>query len=94
MPLTIRATNITGEPRADDYDVRSGGLSVGRIYSDRTSTQPHLSWFWAINGVHAGPSVMQLTGRAPSLEEAKVALRANWDRWLAWAKLAELPSET
>jgi hypothetical protein len=89
--LTIRTTRIAGESLADDYEVRSGGLTVGRIYLDRASVQPHLAWYWAINGVHAGPGIMQLQDRAASLEDAKAALRENWQRWLAWAKLAELP---
>ena len=47
-----------------------------------------------VNGVHAGPTVMQLQGRAPTLDDAKAALRENWNKWLQWAQLAEIPSET
>jgi hypothetical protein len=90
--LTVRPTRITGEPLADDYEVRSGGFTVGRIYLDRASVQPHLAWYWTINGVHAGPGIMQLQGRTPSLEDAKAALRENWNKWLAWAQLAETPA--
>ena len=92
MPLTMRRTNITGQPSTDpDYCVYSGGLCVGRMYENLPGGQPQNRWFWAINGVHAGPSVMQLTGRAPTLDAAKADLRSNWQKWLAWAKLAELP---
>jgi hypothetical protein len=53
--------------------------------------QPEARWYWTIYGVHAGPGVMKLQGRAPSLEDAKAALRVNWNKWLAWAQLAETP---
>jgi len=68
-------------------------LNVGRIHEDVTTTQGQSRWLWAINGVHAhaGSSVMQITGRAATLDAAKDAMRANWEKWLAWAKLAELP---
>jgi hypothetical protein len=33
---------------------------------------------------------MQLQGRAASLEAGKAQLRETWQKWLAWAKLAEL----
>ena len=91
--LTIRPTRITGEALPDDYEVRSGGLSIGRIYLDRASVQPDLAWYWSIYAVHAGPGVMALQGRAATLEEAKLALRQNWDRWLAWAELVEAPGK-
>ena len=83
MPLTMRRTNITGQPSADpDYCVYSGGLCVGRMYEDITTNQPQSRWLWAINGVHAGPDVMQITGRAATLDAAKEQLRANWNKWL------------
>jgi hypothetical protein len=31
---------------------------------------------------------MQTSGHAATLEEAKEAFRLNWNKWLAWAKLA------
>jgi hypothetical protein len=48
-------------------------------------------WSWAINDAHAAPSVMRLHGQGATLEEAKAALRENWNNWLAWAKLSEVP---
>ena len=92
--LTIRPTRITDRlPETPDFEVRSGGLGVGRIYEDATSAQPQFRWYWTIYGVHAGPGVMQLQGREPTLEDAKTALRENWNKWLAWARLAEMPGE-
>ena len=32
--------------------------------------------------------------RVPSLEEAKAQLKAAWDRWKAWAELAEEPKRS
>jgi hypothetical protein len=90
MPLTIRRTRITDQSSDNDLEVRSGGLSVGGIYEDITSAQPSARWYWSIYGVHAGPGVMALQGRAATLDEAKADLRSNWQKWLAWAKLAEL----
>ena len=44
---------------------------------------------YALNGVHAGPDVMEIQGRAPTLEATKADLQANWEKWLAWAKPGE-----
>lgn len=91
MPLVMRPTRIADSPPDfPDYCVYSGGLNIGRLYEDITTTQPQSRWLWAINGVHAGPTVMQLTGRAATLDEAKEQMRKNWDKWLTWAKLSEL----
>jgi hypothetical protein len=77
------------QQKSPDYQVMHAGLRVGRIYRQDAATGPEREWFWAIDGVHAGPDVMQTTGLAGSLDEAKGALRANWEKWLAWAKLAD-----
>ena len=75
------------------YSVMSGGLLVGRISNDAHWVRAGApQWHWAINGVHAGPDVMQIHGMAASLDEAQQALADNWRRWLAWAALR--PDET
>jgi hypothetical protein len=52
--------------------VLSGGLVVGRISKDAHWVATRApSWHWAINGVHAGPAVMQIVGNAATLEEAQ-----------------------
>jgi hypothetical protein len=72
------------------YSVMSGGLVVGRISNDASSVPPGAPpWRWAINGVHAAPTVMQIVGNAATLEEAQQELAENWRRWLAWAALAQ-----
>jgi hypothetical protein len=94
MPLTLRNTypaheRVPAYKDVPDYAVMSGGLRVGRIYENRSWTQAGDRWSWAINGVHAGPDVMALTGRAATLERAKTDFKDNWEKWLARAKLAE-----
>ena len=34
-------------------------------------------------------TMMRATGRAATLERAKTDFKDNWEKWLAWAKLAE-----
>jgi hypothetical protein len=92
MPLTLRPAGL--KPPADheklpDWSVMSGEFVVGRIYEVQAATQPESRWFWVINGVHAGPDVMQKAGYAPTFDRAKAALKANWEYWLTWAKLKE-----
>ncbi len=94
MPLIMRNTRITVR-NADrcDYTVMSGGLPIGRLYEDFSTTNPDDRWLWSIFGVRAGPDVMCLKGNAPNLTTAEEQLRANWNKWLAWANLAELPTK-
>jgi hypothetical protein len=70
------------------YSVLSGGLVIGRSNDAHWVATHAPSWHWAINGVHAGPTVMQIVGNAATLDEAQQALAENWRRWLAWAALA------
>jgi hypothetical protein len=91
MTLKLRPAGLSRPVDHDqkDYVVMSGDFVVGRIYEDR-HVRKELRWFWAINGVRAGSSVMQKDGRTPTIEEAKAHLADNWRRWLAWAKLHEI----
>jgi hypothetical protein len=75
------------------YSVMSGGLLVGRITNEaRQVASSAPPWRWAINGVHAGPEIMQIVGNTATLEQAQQQLAENWRRWLAWAALA--PDDT
>jgi hypothetical protein len=67
----------------------SGEFALGRIYEE-CGARPELRWYWAINGVHAGPTVMRKDGRTRSLEGAKAQFADNWQKWLAWAGLKEV----
>jgi hypothetical protein len=66
-----------------------GGLRVGRIYRHPAATIPDQEWFWEINGVHARLNVLTISGNVGSLDEAKAELKANWQKWLAWAELSD-----
>jgi hypothetical protein len=92
MPLTLRPAGLkppAAHEKLPDWSVMSGEFVVGRIYEVQAATQPESRWFWVINGVHAGPDVMQKAGYAPTFDRAKAALKANWEYWLTWAKLKE-----
>ena len=69
--------------------VFSGGLIVGTIRIEEAGPQKG-KWFWAVSGVYAGPVVMEISGRADTLDEAKNQLAISWHKWLAWAHLREL----
>jgi hypothetical protein len=68
-----------------------GGWQVGRIYRKQAATDPEREWLWAINGVQGPPEAMQTGGACSSLDQAKAELNANWEKWLAWAKLSPQP---
>jgi hypothetical protein len=91
MTLTLRPTGLAAPVDGDhkDFIVMSGEFVLGRIYEE-CGARPELRWYWAINGVHAGPSVMRKDGRARSLEGAKAQFADNWQKWLAWAGLKEV----
>ena len=79
-PLVLRRANVSRKSSGwqdEDYDVFDGERCVGRVYqvNDRPGRE---SWFWGVS--------FQLTGRksygyAPSLDEAKAAFKAEYERW-------------
>jgi hypothetical protein len=63
-----------GEWQHEDYDVFDGERDAGRIFLDASQT-----WFWGVS--------FQLTGRksyghTPTLDEAKVAFRTEYEVWM------------
>jgi hypothetical protein len=81
MALTLRPTALSSPPFRDwlDYVIVEHGRDVGRLYEDRHS-RPGLRWFWSIT-VYINPMLGIVTsGRAPTLEEAKVQFLASWQR--------------
>jgi hypothetical protein len=79
MTLALRRTVfLDGERRADDYEVRYAGRTVGRILRLR-STGREL-WHWTQIDVRA-PSYGPNGGVADTFEEAKAAFRRTWDEW-------------
>jgi hypothetical protein len=80
MGLVLRRANIfrKGGPwQQEDYDVFDGEQNVGRIYCVNAYAGKE-SWFWGVS--------FQLTGRksygdAPTLDAAKAAFKAEYERW-------------
>jgi hypothetical protein len=70
------------------YVAMSGGLVVGRIC--KNSHPSPADWSWSIFGINAGVGVMEIKGSWETFDEAKARLDANWEKWLAWAKLSEV----
>jgi hypothetical protein len=74
MTLALRRTVFAdGKRRADDYEVRYNGRTVGRILRLR-STGREL-WLWTQIGIRA-PSYGPNGGVADTLDEAKATFRA------------------
>src|SRR5215469_10018864 len=80
MPLTLVLRRATGHRPGDrgphDYDVLAGGREVGRIYRINAATE-----------IWSGGISFMLTGRksygdAPTRDDALVAFRAAYVRWL------------
>jgi hypothetical protein len=78
--LVLRRANVSrigGEWKHEDYDVFDGDRFVGRIY--QADNYPgHESWFWGVD--------FQLThhisyGYVPSLDEARAAFKAEYEKW-------------
>ena len=80
MALHLRPTGLSSQSIGGEFVVG---------YEDR-HTRDELRWYWAINGVHAGPSVIKKDGRTATLDEAKAEFAKNWHAWLAWAGLKEI----
>ena len=82
MTLALRRTVfLDGERRADDYEVRYDGRTVGRILRLR-STGREL-WLWTQISIRA-PSHGPNGGVADTLDEAKAAFRRTWDGYGAF----------
>jgi hypothetical protein len=76
--LTLRRANSrpSGSWQEADYDVIDGERAVGRIY--RVTDQPDSLWFW---GVCFQVIARKSYGYTDSLDEAKAAFRAEYERW-------------
>jgi len=92
MALTvIPDTEVSPSRRvtAPEFLVMHGALQIGRICKRHGSAAPDCQWIWAITGAHDGPDAMRRSGMTATHEEAVIALKENWRRWLAWANLSE-----
>jgi hypothetical protein len=74
--LILHRANVfrkRGHWQHEDYVVCDGERDVGRIFLDANGT-----WFW---GVDFFLTYRSRYGHAPTLEEAKAALRAEYEKW-------------
>jgi hypothetical protein len=74
--LILRRASISrkgGSWSEHDFDVFDGERDVGRIFQQMDG-----QWFWGVSLIVGRKSY----GHAPSLDEAKAAFRAEYERWL------------
>lgn len=63
---------------------------MGCIYEKRGAREEP-RWFWSLHHTLGKPLDMRVIGRASTLEAAESEFEASWRKWLARAKLAEMP---
>jgi hypothetical protein len=71
------ASRISGSWQHEDYDVFDGERDVGRIYLV-DGNAGNETWFW---GVDFTITNRKSYGHSSSLDEAKAAFRAEYERW-------------
>jgi hypothetical protein len=83
MPaLLLRRANVSrkgGPWPHDDFDVFDGDRMIGRVYLVDSYGGREV-WFWGVSFQVTG---RKSYGRAESLDGAKAAFRAEYERWLA-----------
>ena len=94
MPTYVDPAAFEGQPLilkrigAEDYSVRVNDMVAGRIMAQPRSGG-RLVWFWTVTGPYLPDQLRPSHGEAESLEDAKAAFRAKFDKWLAWAALLQ-----
>jgi hypothetical protein len=79
--LSLRRTGLSSPAYRDwlDYVIVEDGRDIGRLYEDRHN-RPEYRWFWSIT-LHVDPKlVMNTSGRAATLDEAKAQFLRNWQK--------------
>ena len=86
MPLTLRPTRLSRDPKAEDWNIFDGGNQpVGRIYKDNAAPTESVRWFWALQITGAHQAGVETTGRAPALARAKDAFKKSYEAWQQWS---------
>lgn len=67
-----------------DYAVIVRDMVAGRIMAQDRSGGRRI-WFWTVTGPYLPDQLQPSNGEADSLDGARAAFRAKFDRWLAWA---------
>ncbi len=72
-----------------DWSVHEDGKEepIGCIYERHAPARPELAWLWSITSLQfwAGRHEVTTSGHAATLDAAKAAFRANWERLKAWS---------
>jgi hypothetical protein len=82
LPLILKRTGV------DDHSVRVNDMVAGRIMAQDRSGGRRV-WFWTITGPYLPEHLRPGNGEAETLDEAKAAFRAKFDKWLAWASMLQ-----
>ena len=69
----------------DDFAIAVAGLALGRIMK-RPLSHGRAVWTWTLTGPYVPQSLHPTSGDVDSLDEAKDAIKATFNRWLHWAK--------
>jgi hypothetical protein len=86
MPLTLRPTGLSRDPKASDWCVYDGGPQpVGRIHANLAAPTDDVRWLWSIQIVGAHEAGIDMNGRAATLDEAKAGFKKNYEAWQAWS---------
>jgi hypothetical protein len=83
MPLTLRPTRLSRDPKADDWSIHEDGQENGRLYEDTTAKRPEIAWFCSIIVMGPARHKVRTDGRAPTLEEAKADFQLQWETFRA-----------
>jgi hypothetical protein len=68
----------------DDHRVVIANHTAGRIFRTARGSVTHI-WFWTITGPYCGEVGISTSGDCATLGEARLAFRAAFDSWHAWA---------
>ena len=90
-PADLEGQQLTLKPvGAADYSVHIFEYTAGRIML-RPAPGNRVVWLWTITGPYMPAHLQPSHGEAETLKEAKIAFRAKFDSWLAWAKELQHP---
>lgn len=74
------------------YDVMSGNLRIGRIQQHNTGGHNAGTWAYSFSFANHWPqgSIAPTGGGFESMDDAMKAMRAEFEKWCAWAGLQEI----
>lgn len=90
MPYYVDPAAFEGQPlflkrsATDDYAVVVKDMVAGRIILQPRSFGRAV-WFWTVTGPYLPDQLRPGNGEAETLDGARAAFRAKFDKWLAWA---------